>query len=72
MRKTLQATSIIALIGLLGVGPAIAAPGDVNAHLRDINRLCDMQRRGELSPSPNYCLPELPPGPVYDDRRSRQ
>ena len=72
MRKTLQATSIVAMIGLLCVGPAIAAPGDVNAHLRDINRLCDMQRRGELSPSPNYCLPELPPGPVPDDRHSRQ
>jgi hypothetical protein len=69
MRKTLQASSIIGLMGLLGAGPAVSAPGDVNAHLRDINRLCDMQRRGELSPSPSYCLPELPPGPVYDDNR---
>jgi hypothetical protein len=72
MRKTVKTTSIIALIGLLGVAPALAAPGDVNAHLRDINRLCDMQRRGELAPSPSFCLPELPPDPVYDNRRSRQ
>jgi hypothetical protein len=72
MRKTLQATSIVALMGLFGIRPAIAAPGDVNAHLRDINRLCDMQRRGELSPSPSYCLPELPPGPVPDDNHTRR
>jgi hypothetical protein len=73
MRKTLQATSIVALMGLLGVGPACAGGmGDVNAHLRDINRLCDMQRRGELSPSPSYCLPELPPGPVPDDNHTRR
>ena len=72
MRKTLQATSIVALLSLIGVAPAVAAPGDVNAHIRDINRLCDMQRRGELSPSPSYCLPELPPGPIYEDPHSRR
>jgi hypothetical protein len=75
MRKTLLTTSIIAMMGLLGVGPALAGGGgmgDVDAHTRDINRLCDMQRRGEAPPSPSFCLPELPPGPVYDDRHSRQ
>jgi len=72
MRRTIQAASIIGLIQLFGVGAALAAPGDVNKHLLDINRLCDMQRRGELAPSPSYCLPELPPDAVYDDsRRSR-
>ena len=58
----------------LTVTPALAAGGgmgDPSVVLREKNAICDRQRRGELPPEPSYCLPELPVGPVYEERGRR-
>jgi hypothetical protein len=50
---------------ILGSGSAFAGIGDVAAHIRAQNAICDQQKRGEIPPYPNMCLPELPPDYVY-------
>jgi hypothetical protein len=66
MRKLL----IGVLLAIAGVGPALAGGmGDPSAHIKDMNRICEMQKRGEGPLSPNLCLPEYPPPPVETQRR---
>jgi hypothetical protein len=44
-----------------GVGPAFAASGgmgDPSAHTRELNAICDAQRRGEYPRYHEACLPD--------------
>ena len=57
------------LLSLLTVSLAVAGSasanggmGDSSAHLKEMNAICDMQRRGEGPLQPNMCLPEYPLG----------
>ena len=74
MLRILQVASIFAAVAFVGAGPAAAGGGmgDVSAHMKEINAICDAQRRGEAPPTPNMCLPELPPGPVYSEAPRRR
>ena len=57
---------------LLAVAPAWAGGmGDPSVVLRQKNAICEQQRRGEGPLYPNMCLPELPVGPVYEERGRR-
>jgi hypothetical protein len=68
MRNIWLVALVSATVGVVGVENADAAPGDVNALLKQNNAICDQQRRGERPRYPDMCLPEIPPGPVYEDR----
>jgi len=75
MRRNVQKMIIsMAIVGFVGVGSAAAGGGmgDVNAHVKELNAICDAQRRGEVPATPSLCLPEIPPGPVYRDHSERR
>ncbi|MDE3175489.1 MAG: hypothetical protein KGM15_05190 [Pseudomonadota bacterium] len=72
MRVSIGIVLVSATIGLLGSATAAAGGmGDPSTHLREMNAICEMQRRGQGPLSPDMCLPEWPPGPVHEDRRRR-
>ncbi len=55
------------LTGLFFVlaGPAFAGGmGDPSAHIKEMNAICEKQKRGEGPLYPNLCLPEYPLAPV--------
>jgi hypothetical protein len=63
----LSLLSLLAASAVLAAGgsaSAVGGMGDASAHLKEMNALCDLQRRGELAREPDLCLPEYPPGPV--------
>lgn len=63
---------LVAFAVLFAVAPAWAGGmGDSAAVLRQKNAICEQQRRGEGPLYPNMCLPELPVGPVYEERGRR-
>lgn len=63
---------LVASTMLFAVVPAFAGGmGDPSAVLRQKNAICEQQRRGEGPLYPNMCLPELPVGPVYEERGRR-
>jgi len=68
MRKLL----IVSL--LLAATPALAGSGgmgDPSTHLREMNALCEKQKRGEAPRNPDVCLPEYPPGIVEAPHKSK-
>ena len=73
MSKYLWAAWVCAPLCLAGLTQTSAAigMGDPSAHLREMNALCDRQRRGE-APQPNFCLPEYPPAAVADGPPQRR
>ena len=70
MRKLIIGSLLATLAGVAAGGPAVAGVGDVNAHVREMNAICERQRRGEGPLSPNMCLPEYPP--ASSDRNRAQ
>jgi len=70
MLKSLIGAALFVSIFAAGVSSAVAAGGmgDPSTLLRQKNAICEMQRRGEGPRHPDMCLPEMPPGPVYDYR----
>ncbi len=66
MRKIIVVSVLAAAIGLLGAAPAFAGGGmgDPSAHLKEMNAICELQKRGQAPRNPDVCLPEYPPGPV--------
>ena len=73
MRNFLRFALLAATFGGMGAGSALAGGmGDPSKPMRERNAICEKQRRGEGPLSPNLCLPELPPGPVYQGRGVRQ
>ncbi len=75
MRHLIKLASLTVALGLIGAGSAFAGGGgmgDPSTVIREKNAICEMQRRGQGPLSPNMCLPELPPGPVYESRSNRQ
>lgn len=74
MSKYLWAAWVCAPLCLAGLTQTSAAigMGDPSAHLREMNALCDRQRRGEAPPQPNFCLPEYPPAAVADGPPQRR
>ena len=66
MSKLLLFSALAASVAFAAARPAFAVGGmgDPSRHMKEMNALCDLQRRGEAPPSPNVCLPEYPPGPV--------
>jgi hypothetical protein len=74
MRNLFLLTTLSATFALVGVEYALAGGGgmgDPSTVLKEKNAICEMQRRGEGPLTPNMCLPELPVGPGYDDRRNQ-
>jgi hypothetical protein len=75
MERKMRSLISLSMLSVLLVGvtmtPAHAGLGDVGKFMRDKNAICEQQRRGELPPHPSQCLPELPPGPVYQDQQRR-
>lgn len=74
MRKISRVQWFIVAAGLVSAGPAFATGGgmgDPSTHIREMNALCDAQRRGQAPPNPNMCLPEYPLAPVARDRHDR-
>ena len=72
MMKILRLGLLAASVAFVAAGPAAAGGmGDASAHIREMNAICDMQRRGQAPPSPNMCLPEYPPGVVADPHPRR-
>jgi hypothetical protein len=62
VRKILLTASLAASAILPIVGPAFAGGmGDSSAHIREMNAICEKQKRGEAPLHPNLCLPEYPP-----------
>jgi hypothetical protein len=68
MTKLLLVSLLAASAAGLAARPAYAG-GDVAAHLREMNAICELQRRGEAPPHPNLCLPEYPPDAVSEPPR---
>ncbi len=70
MRKLVAGFLIVATFGLLGAAPAFAGGGmgDPSAHLKEMNAICELQKRGQAPRNPDVCLPEYPPGPVEGGR----
>jgi hypothetical protein len=62
MRKGLLAFVVISGFSV----PALASGGmgDPSQHIKDMNRICEMQRHGIGPLSPNLCLDEYPAAPV--------
>ena len=67
--------SIVAIfaasVGFASIGQAVAGGGmgDVSAHMRSDQDICDAQRRGEYPRDHNACLPDHPD---YSDKSGRQ
>jgi hypothetical protein len=73
MRKSLNLVTLFAVFGLIGAGAALAGGmGDPSAHIKELNAICDLQRRGEGPLTPNMCLPELPVDSVNQESRVRR
>ena len=75
MRNFFRFALLSATLGVIGAGSAFAGGGgmgDPSTVIREKNAICEMQRRGQGPMSPNMCLPELPPGSVYEGRTQRQ
>jgi hypothetical protein len=73
MRKIVLVTSLFVVFSPFAIERAAAISGHNTPgaeHLMHMNRICEMQRRGEGPMYPNMCLPEYPPGPV--DRQQVQ
>ena len=72
--------SIVALVaasvGVASVGNAVAGNmggmGDVSAHMREDQAICDAQRRGEYPRYHNACLPDYRPSPEYPVSSNRK
>jgi len=67
MRKILLAASLSVVFAPLAAERTLAMGGHDTpgaAHLREMNRICEMQRRGEGPMYPDMCLPEHPPASV--------
>jgi hypothetical protein len=73
MNKYIVAAWLSAPLCLIAVGPAQAnGAGDCSAHIREMDALCEMQRRGEAPAHPSACLPEHPPGGASYERARRE
>ncbi len=73
MSKLLLLSLLSASASLLPFGQASAGGmGDPSTHIREMNAICDRQRRGEGPLYPNFCLPEYPPDPVPRAPSNRQ
>jgi hypothetical protein len=69
MRRFIRLSTLSAVLAVVAVAGAEAGGmGDPSTHMKEQNAICDKQRRGELPPNPNMCLPELPVTPVYQNR----
>jgi hypothetical protein len=53
-----------AVLAAVGSTSAAGGMGDASAHLKEMNALCDLQKRGEIAREPNLCQPEYPLAPV--------
>ena len=63
MSKYILAAWLCAPVFLVVCGPAQAnGMGDPSAHIREMNALCEKQRRGEAPAHPDACPPVYPPG----------
>lgn len=72
MSKYILAAWLCAPVFLIASGPAQAhGMGDPSAHTREMNALCERQRRGEGPDHPDACLPEYPPRAAADERARR-
>jgi hypothetical protein len=74
MRKALLTTISAAVLVAAGAAPALAGGGgmgDVAAHIKEMNALCELQKRHEAAPYPDLCLPEYPPGSPADNSNRR-
>ncbi len=75
MRKFLLGSLIVASAALVGGAPAYAGSGgmgDPSTHMREMNAICEMQRRGEGPLSPNMCLEDYPIAPGDQHRAHSQ
>ena len=61
--RNFSIVAIFAGVGFASIGHAVAAGGmgDVAAHMRYDQLICDEQRRGEYPRNFNACLPDYPP-----------
>ena len=62
MRNMSIVAIVAATVGFASAGQAVAGGGmgDVSAHMRQDQAICDAQRRGEYPRYHNACLPDYP------------
>jgi hypothetical protein len=64
MRKVSIVAMVALMAGLSGVGPSFAngsgtgGMGDPSAHMRRMQEICDLQKRGEYPRYHEACLPD--------------